>query len=76
VTVRQAAKRLEVSPQLVYALIAAGKLSCVRIGLGRGTIRILDQHIADYLSKSESVAKTLPAPPPKREIRLKHLKQA
>jgi excisionase family DNA binding protein len=76
VTVRQAAERLEVSPQLVYALIAAGKLSCVRIGLGRGTIRVLDEHVAEYLARAQSAAKPLPAAPPRREIKLKHLRRA
>jgi excisionase family DNA binding protein len=76
VTVRQAAERLEVSPQLVYALIAAGKLRCVRIGLGRGAIRILDEHIADYLARAEPVVKQPPAPAPQRRIKLKHLNRA
>jgi excisionase family DNA binding protein len=76
VTVREAAEQLEVSPQLVYALVAAGKLGCVRIGLGRGTIRILDEHIAAYLAGATPAAKTLSAPPPNRQVRLKHLRRA
>ncbi len=57
-TVRQAAERLEVSPQLVYALIAAGKLQATRHGLGRGVIRISDEQLADYRKEAEGV----PAP--------------
>jgi excisionase family DNA binding protein len=53
VTVKQAAARLEVSPATVYALVAAGKLRCVRVGLGRGAIRILEAHIDEYLRGAE-----------------------
>jgi excisionase family DNA binding protein len=46
--------RLEVSVSTVYALIATGMLRCYRIGVGRGCIRITDEHIADYLKKVEA----------------------
>lgn len=75
-TVRQAAERLEVSPQLVYALLAAGRLRCVRIGVGRGVIRILDEHVAEYLAGAQAAVKPPPPPPPARQIKLKHLKRA
>jgi excisionase family DNA binding protein len=39
-TVRQAAERLNVSPDSIYDLCESGKLPCQRIGRGRGTIRI------------------------------------
>ncbi len=52
-TVRQAAERLEVSPQLVYALIATGRLGCRRHGLGRGCIRISEEQLAEYLASAE-----------------------
>ena len=39
-TVKQAAEILNVSPGLIYALCAQGKLVHERYGLGRGTIRI------------------------------------
>jgi excisionase family DNA binding protein len=63
VTVQQAALRLEISPATVYAMIAAGKLACVRHGLKRGCIRISDQQLADYL---RSVEKAVAAPAPVR----------
>ena len=69
--VKEAAARLEVSPATVYGLIAAGKLRCVRIGIGRGTIRIFDEHIAEYLQQAEPVARQPPAPA--QVIRLKHI---
>ena len=72
-TVKQAAARLEVSQATIYSLVAAGKLRCVRVGIGRGTIRILDEHVADYMAKAEPKVKQLPAPAPARQIRLKHL---
>ena len=54
-TVREAAKRLEVSPSTVYALIAGGLIRCKRYGLGRGCIRISDEHLAEYVKQAESV---------------------
>lgn len=39
-TVKQAAERLNVSPDCVYQMVEAGKLRHQRIGKGRGTIRI------------------------------------
>jgi len=39
-TVREVQERLRVSRACVYALIASGQLAAIRIGLGRGTIRI------------------------------------
>ena len=39
-TIKQAAARLGVSPGLVYSLVAGGKIGHVRIGNGRGVLRI------------------------------------
>lgn len=50
-TVKQAAVRLEVSAATVYALIAAGRLRCHRIGLGRGCIRLSEEQVAEYLAR-------------------------
>jgi excisionase family DNA binding protein len=61
-SVKQAAVRLEVCVATVYSLVAAGKLRCYRVGLGRGCIRITEEHIAEYLGKAE-VVPVLPAPP-------------
>ncbi|MDR3620462.1 MAG: helix-turn-helix domain-containing protein [Paludisphaera borealis] len=73
-TVKAAAERLEVSASTIYALVAAGRLRCVRIGLGRkGAIRILDEHLEEYLRGSES--RPAPAPPPSPPRRgFKHLR--
>jgi excisionase family DNA binding protein len=76
VNVRQAATRLEVSQATVYALVAAGKLKCYRVGLGRGCIRISEEHIADYLEKAEAKvtvpsAHASPSLPQLRNLRLR-----
>jgi excisionase family DNA binding protein len=71
-TVKQAAVRLEVSQATVYALVAAGKLRCYRVGLGRGQIRITDEHIAEYLGKAETrLAEPQPQSAPR--LKLKHI---
>jgi excisionase family DNA binding protein len=77
-TVKEAAERLEVSVGTVYALVSAGKLKCHRVGLGRGTIRITEEHIAAMLGPGQPATPAPPAapiaparrPPPK----LKHLR--
>jgi excisionase family DNA binding protein len=73
VTVRQVALRLEVCNSTIYALVASGKLRCSRIGLGRGVIRISEEQLVEYLKGAEPFI--APAPPPARQIRLKHLRQ-
>jgi excisionase family DNA binding protein len=70
-TVKQAAEKLEVSQATVYALVASGRLRCYRVGMGRGCIRITDEHLAEYLKGTEPVI--APAPSPPRHVRLKHL---
>lgn len=47
-TVKRAAEILNVSPGLVYALCAQGKLEHERYGIGRGTIRITESALADF----------------------------
>ena len=72
--VRGAAARLEVSPSTIYSLIATGRLGHYRVGLGRGAIRISEEHITAYLVAAERTAATLLAPSPARRIHLKHLR--
>jgi excisionase family DNA binding protein len=57
-TVRQAARRLEVAPSTVYSLIAAGKLQASRHGVKRGTIRISEDQLAAYQTETRGI----PAP--------------
>lgn len=59
-SVSEAAGRLGISAQLVYALCARGKIVHERFGLGRGTIRISEEALEQYRRESrvESSAST------------------
>jgi excisionase family DNA binding protein len=72
VRVRDAAKQLDVSTSTVYSLIAAGRLRCSRVGLGRGVIRISEEHLAAYLRAAEPAPASAPAPA--RQPRVRHLR--
>ena len=72
-TVKQAAEKLEVSQATVYALVASGRLRCHRVGLGRGCIRITEEHLVEYLKGAEPVI--APMLPPARQVRLKHIRR-
>jgi len=52
-SVREVAKQLGVSLAVIYRLIENGDLKAHRIGLGRGTIRISESQLSDYLHSSE-----------------------
>jgi excisionase family DNA binding protein len=71
-TVKQSADRLGVSPGLVYSLVAGHKLRFVRVGNGRGRIRIPEDAIDEYVNRA-TVAPRDEQPPPGR-LRLKHLR--
>jgi len=66
-TVKQAAKRLNCSPSLVYELCAKGRIRHARIGFGRGTIRITEEAIADFLKEAE-VEQTVSSLPPLQHL--------
>ena len=73
--VKDAAIRLDVSSATIYGLIAAGKLRCHRLGLGRGCIRISEEHLSEFLRGAEKGFDP-PSAPTARIIRptLRHLK--
>lgn len=74
-TVKQTAERLGVSPSLVYSLIAARKLRFVRIGNGRGRIKVSEDAIGEYLARCTFEAKEEKEEKPLPErIKLKHLR--
>jgi excisionase family DNA binding protein len=52
-TVTELSKRWNVSPSIIYALVQARQLGCVRIGLGRGTVRFTEEHVREYLMRQE-----------------------
>jgi excisionase family DNA binding protein len=68
-SVKQAAKELGVSPTLVYALCAQGKIEHERHGLGRGTIRISEEALARYRQAATAVGGRRPPPEPVRKGR-------
>lgn len=54
-SVKQVSERLGVSRACIYEMVALGKLSHVRIGARRGTIRIPEQVLEEYLTGAEQV---------------------
>lgn len=50
-TVREVQMQLKVSRACVYSLIESGDLPCVRIGIGRGTIRIDQEDVYQFVEK-------------------------
>ncbi len=73
-TVKQAAKRLAVSEKTIYAQCQSGELACHRIGLGRGTIRLSEAQLADYLANRKPEPTDERPPPKSPGTSFKHLK--
>ncbi len=71
-TVKLSADRLGISPGLVYSLVAGRKLRFVRIGNGRGRIRIPEEAIEEYLARSTFAPRDPQTP--SGQVRLKHLR--
>ncbi len=57
--VKDVAQRLDVRVGTVSALVASGELRCHRVVIGRGTIRVSEGHLAEFLAATERRA---PAP--------------
>jgi excisionase family DNA binding protein len=59
VTVKETAKRLEVSQSLVYRLIEERRLACVRVGQRgrRGKIIIREADLAEFLRQCQKAAR-------------------
>ena len=72
ISVADVAERLNVSNACVYRIVQSGKLPCHRIGNGRGTVRIAEEDLAEYLNTCR-VEKSNRAPRLSRS-RLKHIK--
>ncbi len=62
-TVKQVAERLGVSASLVYELCARGRIRHSRIGFGRGTIRITEEALAEFLKGAEAETAVSALPP-------------
>jgi excisionase family DNA binding protein len=52
ITVREVSHRLGVSAATIYSLCAVRRLGHIRLGVGRGTIRIREQDLDEYLAKA------------------------
>jgi excisionase family DNA binding protein len=58
-TVRESAERLGCSEALVYLLCSERRLPHVRLGTGRGTIRIAEDDISEFLKSCRIDAHSL-----------------
>lgn len=55
--VPEAAKQIRVAPSTIYRLIEAGELRALRVGRGKGTLRIPVEAWDEYLTTCEEAAK-------------------
>lgn len=58
--VSEAARQLDVDDNTIYRAIESGALVALRIGQGRGTLRIPLEAWAAYLAACQEAAKTTP----------------
>jgi excisionase family DNA binding protein len=70
--VKEAAERLRISAGTLYSLCASRQIRHVRVGAGRGSIRIPEEAVAEYLER-QTVAVASPSPAPQRARPLKYL---
>lgn len=71
--VRDYAAAYGVSPATVYAMCSAGKLPHVRLGIGRGTIRISEDAVMQTYEQEKRQHEATAQDKPSR-IKLKHLR--
>jgi excisionase family DNA binding protein len=72
-TVQEVADTLKVAVATVYQLCARGKLAHLRVGVGRGTIRIRQEDLDAFIAGA-TVQPDMPTAPKPRPMKLKHLK--
>jgi len=76
-TVKQVAQKLNITAQSVYQLIQTGKLPIHRFGKGRGTIRISQEDLDQFIESCRHVASPQDVPHvsrPPRQPPLKHIR--
>lgn len=76
-TVAQAAEKLGVKPGLIRQLLVAGHLRHLRVGMGRGVIRIPEDALEEYIRSVtvDAHVGTMPSPTPqRRSVKLRHLR--
>lgn len=74
-TVKQVAERLNVEPSCVYAVLAARRLRFVRLGSGRGIIRVREEALEQFIRENTvprrgKTCRKRPAPAPSAFTRL------
>lgn len=69
-SVKKVAERLGISRALLYSLVGSGKISCYRIGMGRGAIRFKDEDVQAYLESCRVEGEEVKTPRPV----LKHIR--
>src|SRR5262245_59379881 len=72
-TVRQVAGLLSISEQSVYQLCSQKKVRHLRLGIGRGTLRIPASALDEFIAQS-TVRADAPAEPKAPPAKLKHVK--
>ena len=58
--VKSVAESLDVSVATIYRAVETGALRAVRVGTGKGAVRIPGQALADYMAACERAAATAP----------------
>ncbi|VTS07956.1 helix-turn-helix domain-containing protein [Tuwongella immobilis] len=79
-TIRTAAKLLNLSPATLYRLVAAKQIPHIRLGTGRGKILFQEPELHTWLESRhvrpalETSTNPAPNPRPKKSSRLNHLR--
>jgi excisionase family DNA binding protein len=54
-TIKQVATRLKMDYSHIYRMIRAGVLPCIKVGIGRGVIRIKESDLEAYIERKGNV---------------------
>jgi len=73
-TVNEVAEQLRVSRSFVYGLVASGRLRAVRIGKGRGAIRVAQADLIAYVHRNSTVVREAADVQPRPTERLRHIR--
>ncbi|MBM4093526.1 MAG: helix-turn-helix domain-containing protein [Planctomycetes bacterium] len=74
-TVKQVAARLQVTDSCIHWLLNAGHMKHIRLGFGRGTIRIADDEVRGFIQRNTVPrrSRVVPQPRPKAPSTFTHL---
>lgn len=67
-TVAEVARRLKLSPSCVYRMMKAGDLPVVRVGRGRGRLRVTEEDLQLYLDVNREEKRPTQPVPPRRPL--------